>query len=128
MKRVPVAGGTAESVAQVFWGGPMAADDKNIYWADGSYGAVMKWAIEGGTQVPTALWSRSNHEWPDLIAVTGGRVYFYSNDLCDTIIRMNPDGTGRASWAELAEKPDAMAFDDKYGYAVTERAVFRFDR
>lgn len=33
----------------------MAADDLNIYWADGSYGAAMKWPLAGGTQDPAAL-------------------------------------------------------------------------
>jgi hypothetical protein len=129
MKRIPVAGGTAESVAQILWGGAMAADDLNIYWNDDSDGVVMRWPLAGGTQNPTTLWQSTDMvDWPPgVIAVAAGWVYFHSGDECNSIVRINRDGTGQAIWASIGASPNGFALDDKYGYVVTDTSVFRFD-
>lgn len=62
-----------------------------------------------------------------MIAAAAEWVYFHSDDDCHSIVRINRDGTGQTIWASLGSPPSGLALDDKYGYAVTDRAVFRFD-
>jgi hypothetical protein len=85
VSKVPLDGGTPTLVAEVMSTvpGPIAVDDANIYYADGS-GMVLKVPLAGGA-VTTIASGQTN---PDAIAVDATSVYWVDNG--STVMKFTP--------------------------------------
>lgn len=86
---VPLDGGSFTRLSGIFWGGDLTADGEGLYWADGSEGAVNRFAY-GASERETI----TRGEWPEAIVSGGGHLYWQERNVTCTTLYTAPTGGG----------------------------------
>ncbi|WP_207217781.1 MULTISPECIES: hypothetical protein [Sorangium] len=130
LERVPREGGTREPLAEVFFGGPMAAAGESVFWTDTSLHTVNRWrdgaaaidVLHDIERVPNA------DPAPSAIAVSGDTVYWLQGFGCVELWQVKTDGTGARRTASGFFLADGLAVDEGHVVVVGREAVYRVDR
>ena len=127
LERVPGAGGTRERLAEVFFGGPMAADGSSIYWADTSGNSINRWT-EGDTKTTILHQSLSVFDDPQELTVAGDTVYFLEATFCSALRSVKIDGSNSAFIVQGFQDVNWMSTDDTHVFIGGSDGIYRVDR
>ncbi|WP_437726069.1 hypothetical protein [Sorangium sp. So ce861] len=130
LERAPREGGTREPLAEVFFGGPMAAAGESVFWTDTSLHTVNRWrdgqaaidVLHDIERVPNA------DPAPAAIAVSGDTVYWLQGFGCVELWQVKTDGTGARRTASGFFLADGLAVDESHVFVVADDAVYRVVR
>ncbi|WP_437945578.1 hypothetical protein WME98_32350 [Sorangium sp. So ce296] len=130
LERVPREGGTREPLAEVFFGGPMAAAGESVFWTDHSLHTVNRWrdgaaaidVLHDIERVP------NGDPTPSAIAVSGDTVYWLQGFGCVELWQVKTDGTGARRTASGFFLADGLSVDESHVFVIAQDAIYRVDR
>ncbi|WP_437939523.1 hypothetical protein [Sorangium sp. So ce341] len=130
LERVAREGGTREPLAEVFFGGPMAAAGERVFWLDTSLHTVNQWrdgaaAIDVLHDIEDVL---NADPAPSAITVSGDTIYWLQGFGCAELWQVKTDGTGARRTASGFLLADGLAVDESHVFIVGREAVYRVDR
>jgi hypothetical protein len=126
LERVPVTGGERERLVDVHFGGPMAASDQGVFWADTSLNTVERWT-EGAT-ASQKLWTGSFFDSPEYVSVVGDTVYWVLGFNCGELYQAKVDGSGRARHTYGTNGADWVAATESHVFILGRGGLYRADR
>jgi hypothetical protein len=127
LERVPVAGGARQKLAEVFFGGPMAAAGNAVYWADTSLNTVEKW--EEGAQTTQKLATASSpFDSPEYLAVEGSTVYWVLGFICGEVHQVQTDGSGAALYTQGTDSADWVGLAPGALFVMGRGGLYRAER
>ncbi|WP_437969236.1 hypothetical protein WMF04_08040 [Sorangium sp. So ce260] len=130
LERVAREGGTRERLAEVFFGGPMAAAGASVFWVDSSLNTVNQWR-DGAAAIDVLhdIEKVPNRDTdPSAVAVSGDTVYWLQGFGCVELWQVKTDGTGARRTASGFFNADWLAADESHVVVVARDAVYRVDR
>jgi hypothetical protein len=127
LERVPVAGGARQKLAEVFFGGPMAAQGNAVYWADTSLNTIEKWE-EGAKMTQNLNTANSPFDSPENLAVDGNDVYWVLGFTCGEVHQVHADGSGSALFAQGSDSADWVGVAPGALFVLGRSGLYRADR
>jgi hypothetical protein len=127
LERVPVTGGERERLVDVHFGGPMAASDQGVFWADTSLNTVERWS-EGAT-ASRELWAaNSPFDGPEHLSVVGDTVYWVVGFNCGELYTAKADGSGLTRHTQGTNGADWVAATESHVFVLGRGGLYRAER
>lgn len=127
LERVARDGGARDPLADVFFGGPMAAAGASVFWADTSLGTINQWR-DGAAAIDVLLDASSSDDRPAAIAVSGDTVYWLQGFGCVELWQVQTNGTGARRTAVGFSDAAWLAANESHVFVVGRDSVYRVDR
>ncbi len=126
LERVPVAGGARQRLAEVFFGGPMAADGDSVFWSDTSLNTVESWH-EGATERQKLDTSSDVFAQPAGLTVVGDTVYWAAGNRCGEVHRVKKDGSGKELYTQGTPGADWVGVAGGVLFVLGGGGLYRVD-
>lgn len=126
LERVPVAGGARQRLAEVFFGGPMAADGDSVFWGDTSLNTIESWQ-EGATMTQKLDVGSGFFSQPAGLTIVGDTVYWVAGNRCGEVHRVKKDGSSKELYTQGTPGADWVGVAGGALFVLGGGGLFRVD-